>query len=118
MKTKDPLTRLKTALPCLLALSAVIARGVTYEEIVRAQRLRLQKPDTYKEELAKERAAKTPAAGSASADRLSKEMFKVGGSVFWPHYLGQGTVYTRGVADMPLAENSDRIAKYMKAMPA
>ena len=118
MKTKNSLPHLKTALPCLLALSAVIARGVTYEEIVRAQRLRLQKPDTYKEELAKERAAKTPAAGSASADRLSKEMFKAGGSVFWPHYLGQGTVYTRGVADMPLAENSDRIAKYMKAMPA
>ena len=47
-----------------------------------------------------------------------EEMFKAGGSVFWPHYLGQGTVYTRGVADMPLAENSDRIAKYMKAMPA
>ena len=29
MKTKNSLPHLKTALPCLLALSAVIARGVT-----------------------------------------------------------------------------------------
>ncbi len=47
----------------------------------------------------------------------ARETLKAGGSVFWPNYLGEGTVYTRGVANMPLAENSAEIAKYMKEMP-
>ena len=55
--------------------------------------------------------------GSTGAS-AARETLKAGGSVFWPNYLGQGTVYTRGVADMPIAENSAEIAKYMKEMPS
>ncbi len=42
----------------------------------------------------------------------------VDGSIFYPTYIAEGTVYTRGVADMPLAANSARIAKYMPTLPA
>lgn len=61
------------------------------------------------------KAGKTqPLSGGPAARRT----LKAGGSVFWPHYLGEGTVYTRGVADMPLASNSTEIAQYMKVMPS
>ena len=42
----------------------------------------------------------------------------VDGSIFYPTYIAEGTVYTRGVADMPLAPNSAQIAKYMPTVPA
>ncbi len=44
--------------------------------------------------------------------------FRVNGSIFYPKYIAEGTVYTRGVADMPLAENSAQIAEYMSKMPS
>ena len=48
---------------------------------------------------------------------LDKSMFEVDGSIYWPNYLGEGTVYTRSIKNMPLAENSRQIAEYMPKMP-
>lgn len=37
-----------------------------------------------------------------------------GGSIFYPVYIAQNTVYTRSVSDMPLANNSAAIASYIQ----
>lgn len=37
------------------------------------------------------------------------------GSMFWPHYWGEGTVFTRDVRDMPLAANSAASAAWMNS---
>ncbi len=42
----------------------------------------------------------------------------VNGSIFYPTYIAENTVYDRGVADMPIAENSAAMARYMKEMPS
>lgn len=47
-----------------------------------------------------------------------RRRLQAGGSVFCPTYIAEGTVYTRRVADMPLAENSAAIAAYMPTQPA
>ncbi len=54
------------------------------------------------------------------SDAMGAEKIKLEaeGSIFFPTYIAEGTVYTRGVANMPLARNSAEIAKCMAAMPA
>jgi len=56
--------------------------------------------------------------GKAGKSGKGDGKFEVDGSIFFPTYIAEGTVYTRGVADMPLATNSAEIAKYMPTMPA
>lgn len=43
---------------------------------------------------------------------------KAGGSIFYPNYLCQDTVYTRDISAMPLAANSSQINQYMLTHPS
>lgn len=44
--------------------------------------------------------------------------WRAGQSIFYPKYIAEGTVYTRGVKDMPVLPNSKEIAAYMAKMPS
>lgn len=44
--------------------------------------------------------------------------FPVNGSIFFPYYIAERTVYDRGVANMPVLNISPQIGQYMKEMPA
>ena len=57
-------------------------------------------------------------AGQAGGKAEKRGKYVVEGSIFYPTYIAEGTVYTRGVSNMPLAANSADIAKYMPILPA
>lgn len=68
---------------------------------------------------AQEKAERERRAAERAAERAKQqEPFKVNGSIFFPNYIAEGTVYTRGVANMPVLPNSRQIAQYMKQMPS